>query len=119
ALQKINAELERHEACLNGTAAKNVKCRSTDSERKKIAELQTNDAVARAVYKLLGDGTIFTTYTGDWLTSHEFANTPARYKTSYVESIYVTMPINYATLSPTIRVNGKEFGTDKFDHFFQ
>src|SRR5436190_20056879 len=50
AVANINAEIERHEACLNDTAAKDVKCRSADSERKKIAELQTSDALARAVY---------------------------------------------------------------------
>ena len=119
AAANINAEIERHESCINGTAAKDANCRSAESERKKIAQLQSRDAVALAVYRLLGDGTIFTTYTGDWLTSHDFAGGPARYKAAYGDSIYVTMPINYATLSPTVRVNGVECGTDKFDHFFQ
>lgn len=115
----INAEIEQHQKCIDGVAGGNVKCRSAETEKKQIAELQTNDAVARALYKLLGDGTIFTTHTGDWLNSHIFALAPARYTAPYGESIYVTMPINYATLSPTIRVNGVECGTDKFDHFFQ
>src|SRR5436190_10524897 len=119
AVATINAEIEQHQACLKETAAEDTKCRSAGSERKRIAELQTNEAVAKAVYKLLGDGTIFTTHTGDWLNSHDFRVDPARYKTAYADSIYVTMPINYATLSPTIRVNGVECGTDKFDHFFQ
>ena len=119
AVATINGEIEQHESCIDGTAARDTKCRSAESERKKIAELQTNDAVAKAVYKLLGDGTIFTTHTGDWLNSHDFRVDPARYKAAYIDSIYVTMPVNYATLSPTIRVNGVECGTDKFDHFFQ
>jgi hypothetical protein len=29
------------------------------------------------------------------------------------------MPIDYAFLSPTVKIDGVEFGTDKLDHFFQ
>jgi hypothetical protein len=119
AVAKINGEIGQHEACLNGTATKNIKCHSAKTELKKLAELRTEKAVAHAVYRLLGDGTIFTTHSGDWLNSHDFLASPARYKVSYADSIYVTMPIDHLFLSPTIRVNGVEFGTDKIDHFFQ
>ena len=50
---------------------------------------------------------------------HEFRASPSRYKTSYLHSIYVASPIDYATISPTVRLFGVEFGTDKLDHFFQ
>ena len=119
AVAKINTEIDGREACLNGTAGKDAKCRSAETERRKLAELRTNDAVAHGVFKLLGDGTIFTTYAGDWLNSHDFLASPARFKPSYSDSIYVAMPIDHLFLSPTIRMNGVEFGTDKFDHFFQ
>jgi hypothetical protein len=119
AAARLNAEIAAHEACIRSPAARQSKCASDQTERKKLAELRSPDALAKAVYKLLGDGTIFTSHTGDWLTTHEFAQTPSRYKTSFTDSIFVTMPIDYATLSPTIRVNGVEMGTDKFDHFFQ
>src|SRR5436190_19236311 len=69
AVAQINDEIAAHQACLNG--ARDAKCHSAASERKKIAELQTNDAIAHAAYKLLGDGTIFVTYTGTWLNSPE------------------------------------------------
>jgi hypothetical protein len=116
----LNADIAAHEACLAPRTLPSVShCTSSGAERKKLAELRSADALAKAVYKLLGDGTIFTTRTGDWLTTHDFEHTPARYKADFTDSIYVTMPVNYATLSPTVKVNGVEFGTDKFDHFFQ
>lgn len=120
----LNADIDAHERCVRSQyvsegSIQALKCASEATERKKLAELQSPDALAKAVYKLLGDGTIFTSHTGDWLTTHNFAHTPARYKTSFTDSIFVTMPIDYATLSPTVRVNGVEMGTDKFDHFFQ
>src|SRR5436190_22731428 len=52
AVARLNAEIEQHEACLNGAAAKDIHCHSDATERRKIAELQTNDAVAKAVFKL-------------------------------------------------------------------
>jgi hypothetical protein len=119
AVATLNAEIERHQACLSAPADKHAGCRSAEKEQKKLLELRSGDAVGKAVYSLLGDGTIFTTHAGDWLTTHDFAATPARYKADYGDSIYVTMPINYATLSPTIRMNAVELGTDKIDHFFQ
>lgn len=119
AIEKINAEIALRESCTAGTAAKGVKCRSADKERERLAYLRSNDAVAEAVYKLHGDGSIFITHIGKWLNSHRFTATPARYKTSFSDSIFVTMPIDYAFLSPTVKIDGVEFGTDKLDHFFQ
>ncbi|MFN0141609.1 MAG: hypothetical protein ACKVQW_16170 [Pyrinomonadaceae bacterium] len=119
ALEKLNAEIALHESCLDGTAAKNVKCKSADKERERLAYLRSNDAIAETVYKLHGDGSIFITHIGKWLNSHRFTATPARYKTSLTDSIFVLKPINYTTMSPTVKIDGVEFGTDKLDHFFQ
>jgi hypothetical protein len=53
------------------------------------------------------------------MESHRFKNQPARYKTGYSESIYALNPINYFTISPTVKIYGSQFGTDKIAHFFQ
>lgn len=119
AIEKINAEIALHESCIAATAAKGVKCKSADKERERLDYLRSNDAIAEAVYKLNGDGSIFITHIGKWLNSHKFTANPARYKTSFADSIFVTMPIDYAFLSPTVKIDGVEFGTDKLDHFFQ
>ena len=119
AAAKLNAEIDTHEACLNGSAPKGSKCRSADTENKKLAELRSDMALAKAVYKRLGDGDLFHAPMGSWMATHKFHHTPASYKADYTESIYLVRPVNYATLSPTIRVHGVEMGTDKFDHFFQ
>jgi hypothetical protein len=119
ALKKVNEEMALHESCLNGSAARGVKCDSTVKETKRLAELRSEDAIVEAVYKLLGEGDLFTTNTGKWFGKHKFANEPSRYKPSYAQSIFLTRPINYATLSPTVRMYGVEFGFDKIDHFFQ
>src|SRR5436190_7679438 len=50
---------------------------------------------------------------------HKISQEPARYKTSYFNSIYTAEPIDYATMSPTVRIYGTEFGTDKIEHFLQ
>lgn len=119
AIEKINAEIALRESCLDGTAAKSVKCKSADKERERVDYLRSNDAIADAIYKLHGDGSIFITHIGKWLNSHKFTSTPARFKTSFAESIFVLKPVNYTTMSPTVKIDGIEFGTDKLDHFFQ
>ena len=81
--------------------------------------MQSNDAVAREVFKQLGDGGLTLTVTGKWFMKHKFSHEPAQYKTSFVESIYKAEPIDYITMSPTVRIYGKEFGTDKIEHMLQ
>ena len=114
----LNAKIDLHAGCLMAESSRTL-CRSAGKERAKLAELRDEATLAKEVYKRLGDGTIFTSHTGDWLATHDFPQTPARYKTSFSDSIFITMPVDYATLSPTIRVKGVEMGTDKWDHFFQ
>src|SRR4029078_1554969 len=74
---------------------------------------------AREVFKQLGDGVFPLSHIGGWITSHRFHANPATYKTSYGNSIYILSPTNYVTISPTVRLYGSEFGTDKIEHFFQ
>jgi len=53
------------------------------------------------------------------MNSHKFRASPSHYRTGYFQSVFVAAPIDYATISPTVRLYGVEFGTDKLDHFFQ
>ena len=119
ALNTVNSEIEVRTACLNDPAHRSSNCGSAAEETQRLAELRTPDAVEVAVYKLLGDGDLFTTVAGKWFGKHKFAREPSRYKPSYAGSIYLTRPFNYLTLSPTVRIYGSEFGFDKIDHFFQ
>ena len=119
AVDRINADIVLHQSCLDPTAAKDTKCSSAESEMKKLAELRANDAVAKELFKLVGDGNLFITSTGKWFKKHKFSQEPARYKAPYTESIYLTNPIDYMTLSPTVKLYGTEFGTDKIEHLFQ
>lgn len=119
AITKLNAEIALHQACLAEPPKKGSKCGSADSERARLAYLQSNDAVAREVFKQLGDGSLTLTVTGKWFMKHKFSHEPARYKTSYLGSIYKAEPIDYLTMSPTVRIYGTEFGTDKVEHMLQ
>jgi hypothetical protein len=73
----------------------------------------------REVFNLLGAGFIPFTKSGTWMNSHRFKAQPARYKTSYGKSIFVIVPTNYLTISPTVKIYDAQFGTDKIAHFFQ
>lgn len=130
ALDKLNREIAQREACVGSPhvskgqpgerqADTTRKCASPEKERAALDQLRSPDAVTKAVYRQLGTGSIFLTNTGKWLENHKFEHGPSRYKPDYTDSIYWSYPINYATLSPTIRMYGVEFGTDKLDHFFQ
>ena len=119
AVAKVNADIASHQACIDAANSNKKGCVKTETEREKLAYLRSNDAVAKELYKLLGDGNIFVSYIGKWMNSHEFHASPSLYKTDYLQSIYIAAPIDYATLSPTVRLFGTEFGTDKLDHFFQ
>ncbi|MFZ1700828.1 MAG: hypothetical protein WBO10_06615 [Pyrinomonadaceae bacterium] len=118
AIGEVNAEIAEHEACVTDMI-KPKSCGSSGDEVKKLAFLRSDRAVADAVFKLLGDGNLFIAKTGKWFREQKFNGSPDRYKVSYGDSIYVFMPLDYATLSPTVKLYGSEFGTDKIDHFFQ
>jgi len=116
AIGKVNAEILAHQSCLE-TRGKN--CGSAEKERLRLNYLRSEQAVARAVFNLLGAGIIPSTKSGTWMNSHKFKAQPARYKSSYSDSIYRVVPSNYLTISPTVNLYGAEFGTDKIAHFFQ
>lgn len=119
ALAKINAEIAVRQGCIENTLTKNRQCSSAENDRKRLVYLRSEEAVAREVFKLLGDGIIPTTKSGSWMDSHEFRAQPARYKTKYRQSIFVLALFNYFTISPTVNIYGTSFGTDKIAHFFQ
>ncbi len=118
AIGNVNAEIEVHQACLSSPNIE-LKCGSAQAEREKLEYLHSNDAVAFEVFKLLGDGDLFITKTGKWFHKHQFSHEPDRYTTSYLESIYLTQPTDYIGISPTVRLYGSQFGTDKIEHFLQ
>jgi hypothetical protein len=121
AVAKINAEISARRFCLenNHVKPKNVKCESSDKEKAKLEFLLSNDAIAREVYSLLGSGFIPFTKSGTWMESHRFKAQPARYKTSFSKSIFLVLPTDYITISPTVNIYDTQFGTDKIAHFFQ
>jgi hypothetical protein len=119
AVAKVNADIAHSKTCIDIDSPMRSKCDSVGNESRKLAYLRSNDAIAREMYKLLGDGNIFISYMGNWMNTHEFKAKPARYKSDYGSSIYIAHPVDYATLSPTVRLFGTEFGTDKLDHLFQ
>ncbi|MBC7899858.1 MAG: hypothetical protein H7070_07360 [Saprospiraceae bacterium] len=116
AIAKINTEIAVRQACVENASAK---CSSSEKNRKRLAYLRSEEAVAREVFKLIGDGIIPTTKSGSWMDSHKFRAHPARYKTKYRQSIFVLALFNYFTISPTVNLYGTSFGTDKIAHFFQ
>lgn len=118
AIAKVNAKIAASQACLEKRAEKR-NCERETKEREKLSELRSENAVIRAIFKPLGGGIPPYTNSGTWMQKHEFRAAPARYKTSYKQSIYRTAPINYISISETVNLYGFEFGIDKIAHYFQ
>lgn len=116
AIAKINAQIVIRQACLEN---KKANCGPAQTERNKLVYLRSEEAIALEVFKLLGDGIIPFTKAGTYMNSHKFRGQPARYKTNYRQSIFVWLPTDYFTISPTVNLYGAHFGTDKIAHFFQ
>lgn len=119
AVARLNAEITIHQACLEGRAGRKGGCGSKGEEIRKLEFLRSEEAIAAEVFKTLGAGGVFETTFGRWIRSHKFSHVPSQYKSDYMHSIYTLLPTNYITISPTVRLFGAEFGTDKIDHFFQ
>ncbi len=119
AVATVNSEIDKNEACLAALPARPNGCDKEEKERKHLARLRSNDAVAREVYERLGKGDLFVTAFGNWMRAHKFRTEPSSYKAGYVDSIFATQPLDYATISPTVRLYGVEFGIDKLEHLFQ
>lgn len=116
AIGKINAQIVKHQNCLE---KKPANCDAPEKTRAKLAELRSEAAIVRAVFKPLGGGIPPFTNSGTWMESHRFKAQPARFKTSFGRSIYRASPILYLTISETVRLYGVELGTDKIAHIFQ
>lgn len=115
-VNEVNAEIDRLEKCLEVRAKG---CPKTDVIGKTLTELRSPESFAKAFYEHIAGDNFMTTKFGKWMNSHNFRSQPARYKAPYKESIYILNPFNYATLSPTVRLYGHEFGIDKLEHLFQ
>ncbi|MEO8074003.1 MAG: hypothetical protein ABI686_12265 [Acidobacteriota bacterium] len=118
AVAKINDEIVFRENCLAKKTEKG-KCDSTEKERAKLAFLRSDEAVALEFYKLVGTGIPPFTASGSWMESHKFTAQPARYKTSFRQSIFFVYPSDYIGISSTVNLYGAQFGTDKIAHIFQ
>ena len=121
AVEKINAEILARQECLrrNAEGSKAGRCKSPEEERSRLDYLRSNDAVAHEAYHQLGAGTPPFTSIGTWMDTHHFHSQPARYRTSYWKSIFLFLPTICFTISPTVKLYGADFGTDKIAHFFQ
>ncbi|MDX6443797.1 MAG: hypothetical protein QOH71_871 [Blastocatellia bacterium] len=119
AIDKLNSEIAKSEACLNHSASATGKsCNAVDGAAK-LEYLRSNDAVAHAAYEALGTGIPpFSTFE-TWMEKHRFKNQPARYKISFWKSISLAWPTDAFMMSPTVKLYGSEFGTDKLGHSFQ
>ncbi|MDM7920953.1 MAG: hypothetical protein QUS14_01530 [Pyrinomonadaceae bacterium] len=110
AIAELNEEIAENEACRE---------RSCRKAKERLRYLRSEEALAREVFKRLGDGIVPFTKSGTWMNRHKFRGQPARYTAGYSESIYAIIPTNYFTISPTVKIYGVEMGTDKIAHLFQ
>lgn len=119
AIQNVNREIALRQVCVE-TVSKPVKgCETVSHELEKLAYLRCGDALADELAGLLAGNNLMTTKFGKWIHSRRLRGQPDRYKADIGESIFMLNPPDYLTLSPTVRLYGAEFGTDKLEHFFQ
>lgn len=118
AVAKINAKISSSRACLE-KKSKQINCASPAKEKAKLVHWRSEDALVKEVFRPLGGGIPPFTNSGTWMEKHEFEATPARYKTSFDDSIFKVFPSNYLSISDTVKLYGVEFGTDKIAHIFQ
>ena len=121
AVDKINEEILARQNCLSAGSDYRSKgdCREPGAEQKRLDYLRSADGIAQAVFDQLGAGVVPFTSMGTWMDSHHFTAQPARYRTSYLKSIFILNPGIALTISPTVKLYGSEFGTDKVAHVFQ
>jgi hypothetical protein len=121
AVEKVNREISSREKCIAaGSDYRSLRdCGELGVERKRLEYLRSEDGVAQAAFDQLGAGVPPFTSMGTWMDSHRFVAQPARYRTSYLKSIFILNPGVALTISPTVKLYGSEFGTDKIAHVFQ
>ena len=115
-VDKVNAEIELRQKCLDNPAKD---CDKPDKNLKRLKYLRSDEAVAREVCKILGSGIPPFTSSGSWLESHKFRADFVRYRISFGKSIFLTLPISYIGLASTVNMYDAQFGTDKIAHLFQ
>ena len=118
AIDKLNARIAAGEACL-ASSSRQKGCDSPEKESARLVELRSSETIVRAVFRPLGGGIPPFTNSGTWMEAHDFKAQPARFKSSFGDSIYRTSPVLYLTISETVRLYGVELGTDKIAHIFQ
>lgn len=121
AVAKVNDEIAVRQKCAEASAGgrRESGCQSPEAELSRLAYLRSEGAITREAYEQLGAGMPPLTSMGTWMDSHHFLSQPARYRTSYLKSIFILLPHIALTISPTVRLYGSEFGTDKIAHLFQ
>jgi hypothetical protein len=119
AVDKVNAEILARQKCLTEGTRSRDGCGSRSDELLRLEYLRSEDAIAREAFEQLGGGVPPFTSMGTWMDSHHFLAQPARYRTSYWNSIFILNPGIALTISPTVNLYGSEFGTDKIAHVFQ
>jgi hypothetical protein len=119
AANDLNDQIAAQQSCLANVPVKLNGCGSINDVEKKLGYLRSNDAVAFEVYQRLGKGSLFITKTGKWFNNHKFSHTPDRWKPDFKDSFFIFVPLDYATISPTINMYGVEFGYDKVEHLLQ
>jgi hypothetical protein len=119
AVDKVNAKILARQKCLLEGTVDRGGCESHSDELLKLEYLRSEDAIAREAFEQLGSGMPPFTSIGTWMDSHKFVAQPARYRTSYWKSIFILNPGIALTISPTVKLYGSEFGTDKIAHVFQ
>ena len=118
AVEKVNRQIAVHQRCFeqnSGTGG----CGSLPNEKAKLDQLRSADTIVREVFRRLGGGIPPFTNAGTFMEKHRFNAQPSRYKTSFADSVLKRIPINYLTISDTVKIYGAEFGTDKVAHFYQ
>jgi hypothetical protein len=119
AIDKLNAQIVKSELCLKQSVqSKDNSCNAAEA-KVKLAYLRSNEAVAGAAYYELGTGMPPFSIMETWMQQHQFQDQPARYKAVFWKSIFLALPLDHITLSPTVNLYGSEFGIDKIGHIFQ
>ena len=75
--------------------SKKSNCDSVEKEKAKLKYLRSEAAIVKAVFKPLGGGIPPFTNSGSWMEKHKFKAQPARYKTSFGDSIFKVFPSDY------------------------
>ena len=120
AIDKINTEISSRERCVAAAANRRLAgCADPRVEANKLEYLRSEDAIAHEAFAQLGGGLPPFTSMGTWMDSHHFQGQPARYRPGFWKSIFILNPGVALTISPTVKLYGSEFGTDKIAHVFQ